>query len=372
MSSVGSKGDPHLDSMKSDSLGHLLHIRDSSRVDLLNDWNLWQLVWRFRGRDLLTYPPPSMLNYQKDYGTDVQYNRSGDLLALTQRGNARILSEKRSVYWSPAKTTNQVLFHPKECDLVLLHWETAIGLIRLTERDFWIDPPWKIGKTLQASLKEYRLINCLDVGIHPLFHPTNSEYLCSSRDGHNLWVWNLETFQPLFEKPGYTSRWRSAVAHPSEESLFTLHQYYLLHWDLRDRRRADLFSENDGETMAISPSGQTLLIGTGTRRKCFLLWERRMEKPFYTYRVVGNGKLSATSVAFDPFGERLVLGLSNGDLQIRHASDGRLIEHLSLIQGTKLTSLSFHPSGRRVALGFDSGTVQIFDVNGLVLEEPLG
>ena len=126
-------------------------------------------------------------------------------------------------------------------------------------------------------------------------------------------------------------------------------------WDVASgQRTATLVDGSPVESVAFSPSGQTLAIGDQSGHVG--LWDFASGQRSAT---LANGG-TVDSVAFSPNGQTLAVGDSSGEVDLWDAVSGVLTTTLS--EGSVVKGVAFSPNGQTLAVGDQNGYVGVWDV----------
>ena len=190
------------------------------------------------------------------------------------------------------------------------------------------------------------------------FSPDGMSIATASWEG-TVKFWSVADGTVQQSWPCFPSKVASVAFDPLSRYLVAGVGKQLIVWNLGDgtvRWRATNFTDRIVKAVATSPDGKTVLSGEGTldetdsfgspRTRLLKLWDLQSGNQ------ITNGLATLlehddliTSVAFDPVGNRIAAGTTDGDVNIYETNAGRFDTH-SFHAAVHVNQVAFDPTGR--------------------------
>lgn len=157
-----------------------------------------------------------------------------------------------------------------------------------------------------------------DVVIGLTYHPSGDYLACGSLDG----TWSLVDVKMgnLLLKMGRdrTLKFRSIQFHPDGLILATgTSDNQIKLWDLKSQSCAGSLEGHSGavHVLAFSENGYHMA-SASEGELCVRLWDLRKMSNFHTIKLASDGNLIVSALSFDPSGQFLAVGTTNGTVHI--------------------------------------------------------
>ncbi len=142
--------------------------------------------------------------------------------------------------------------------------------------------------------------------------------------------------------------------------LYSGNRQYLMAWDVSSGKKINQFLIKDLflETIALSPDGQTLLLGGVSRSAPLRLWN---VKKGVEVKKFSDNLNQVCTVAYSPSGKIIVSGGTDGLVRLRHLDNPELVEILGKHE-REVNALAFSIDGNFVLSGSWDRTVKVWEV----------
>jgi WD40 repeat protein len=235
---------------------------------------------------------------------------------------------------------------------------TTVGKVRV----------WKTSDgTLLHSLKAYMCCRIYDVAFSP-----DSNFLVTGIPTDRVLVWNVSdgTLARTLKGGsffGSMARNMTSVAYSPDGKTIAGGAYdgSIILWRVKDGTRQNLFMGSWASSsifdLAYSPDGKILALGKENNILLFQVSDGELAN------TIRGSRGAIMSVVFDPSGNLLAAGGTEGNTRLIDVRHGSILHTFSTKRGNVIWSLAFSPDGRTLAVGSRDGNVRIWDVNNKTL-----
>lgn len=211
-----------------------------------------------------------------------------------------------------------------------------------------------------------------------IFSPEGQRLASSSFDDTVI-LWDVSTGQPISHPLGHDDSVNSVVFSPDGKMLVSSSTDVLRLWNATTGQLLHTIKDyrfTSSLSMALSPDGKTLALGSGTMLRpgrgdegAISLWSLE------TNQLIGSPishYASVMSVAFSPDGKILAWGDRFKTVILWDIAASRRLQEPLSGHGLSINSVAFSPDGKVLASGSDDGTIILWDVaSGQSIGQPL-
>ncbi len=215
-----------------------------------------------------------------------------------------------------------------------------------------------------------RLWNLAKLEILPTFlhgHISTVSSVLFSRDGNELYSGSADGTVKVWDVSAqgstnilYHPDWTDEVSFSPDGRLLAVADFNerkAVLWDVASQRRIGNVGEHSGPCRGVKFSSDGKLIATSGNDNSVQIWDSSTRKRIHVFLILAD--VEKASLAFHPL--KPILATARHDLRFFDLQNGQRLELLAAGPTNEVQSVVFSPDGNRLALGMENGEVSIWD-----------